>query len=474
MKNILTLLIFIIFLSSCTSGLDEITVARQNTVTFIPSSTATATVESRETTIARIKVTKTARVKQTKVSKDVTSTALALTPSSTPEPTRTPRPTSTSTITPITANPELSDFMMPVWVKNTSNNILLSLEDIDGSRDAQIRMVNSQTGDHLDIDVQREFYFYYWKDFRTITFLQGGDCLDPPTTIFEIDIWDYSLKEFDAYYYPDKIRNCYSYANENIAIDYDAFEPFVTVTDTVSGEAYLLTNPNDGIVDISFRVSPDKKFVAVSQAAIGYEYSEIWIPYVGNQISIYRLSDQTLVMTITEDVELASITFLPDSNKIIYLREDTPCLIVVSSKSKKCIHNIPQAFPDSRIYLGEPLQDSQLIGFIYLNNNIHHGGVCFYDLVTGEINCPTDNFDELNEFSIINYSLSPDDKYLLIIYDGKGCPWCDYARNPQIAVMDFSGTEMHYLGDSLGISHLPPLWWSDKLDSTWQPLNDDE
>jgi hypothetical protein len=88
--------------------------------------------------------------------------------------------------------------------------------------------------------------------------------------------------------------------------------------------------------------------------------------------------------------------------------------------------------------LGNRLSDLQEFDFMYFGNEPHHGGFCFYNLLSGDLNCPTDQFETLKDKTILSYSLSPNEEYLLFQYDYKGCPppWCDYAGDVHLAVVD--------------------------------------
>jgi len=66
------------------------------------------------------------------------------------------------------------------------------------------------------------------------------------------------------------------------------------------------------------------------------------------------------------------------------------------------------------------------------------------------LNCPTDDFEDLQGQTVVNYALSPDNNYLIIEYDSQGCPppWCDDFDIPQIAIIDIAGRKFFKLGDS--------------------------
>jgi hypothetical protein len=270
--------------------------------------------------------------------------------------------------------------------------------------------------------------------------------------ITELDISAGVFQTYTAKDHPEYVQDCYPLPDpgeELTRINPEFSERTVEFIDPSTGNVSLLTNPNDGVTDISDKVSPEKNYVAIVQFRGDFEMPEMWQPLYGNQISIYDLHTRNLVLQFAEDQGILSQVSFVNYNNLVYMRENTPCLVMISSLSKKCIHNIPQKFPDATVILGEPLYEIGRIGFLYFSfYPQHHGGYCFYDIYSGGIGCPTDRFPSLDDQIVINHSLSPDEHYLLIEYDRKGCPvpWCDNFDTPQLAVIDLNDAQLFQIG----------------------------
>lgn len=372
----------------------------------------------------------------------------------TPNPTLTPLFFSTKTATP-TFQASTKHIELPDWVKDTDINVFaLSYKDEPYTRPSKIKFVNPKNGDMSIVQLPREYYYHYWRDKEHIVFLHEGYCNETPMFISELEISEGTLQEYKTIDYPEKIQGCYDFSDSsedlvriNTEIAEKTFEIFNSLTNTF----ILLTNPNDGVNDITYEISDEGLYIAVIQLRGKYEDSEIWNPRLfGDQISIYELNTKRLILQFTEDNDISlQISFL-DNHKLVYIRENTPCLILISSLSKKCIHSISQKFPNDAIVLGKPLLYSEKLSFIHFNYETPHGGYCQYDLLLGTINCPTDKFESLSNQNILSYSFSSNEKFLLIMYDSKGCPqpWCDYAAGPKLALINIDKNQIYELGNT--------------------------
>jgi hypothetical protein len=363
------------------------------------------------------------------------------------EPTRTPGPI----VTPDTATPNVTFLELPEWVKDPSNPIVLFVYDAYSTRPSEIGFFNAASGEQAIIRLPFGIYQYYWKDASHIVFLEGY-CSEPLVGATELDISQGTLYPTTAENLPAYIASCYGLedTSSTIKIDKASSEPAVEILDPSSGEWLRVTDPNDGISDIDFSLSPNNDYLGIVQAQGKYEFPELWQPLFGTQVSLYHLPDRKLVTSFVEDERISAKLLFTDNENMVYDRENTPCVISITALSKKCIHGISDRFPDSTVILGDPLKDGKKLSFLYFGISPHQGGWCIYDLFSGEINCPTDEFQELQGQNLTNYALSPDNNYLLIEYDSKGCPppWCDYFDTPQIAVMDIAGKKIFKLGDS--------------------------
>lgn len=355
-------------------------------------------------------------------------------------------------ITPSTPTPKVTFLELPAWVKNPSSQIVLFKYDPYPTRTSEIGFFNAANGEQVIIRLPFEIYQYYWKDAKHIVFLEGY-CSEPLIQATELDISQGALYPTLAENLPEDIASCYDLedTSSKITIDVASVEPTVEVLDSSSDNWLRVTDPNDGVSDIHFELSPNGDYLGIVQIQGNYVFPELWQPLFGTQVSVYHLPDRNLVASFAEEKEVSAMLLFTDNESLVYIRENTPCVISITNKSKKCIHAISDQFPESTIILGDPLKDRKKLSFLYFfSHSVHKGGWCVYDLFSGEMNCPTDDFQELQGQNVTNYALSPDNNYLLVEYDYKGCPspWCDYFGSPQIAVIDIAGKKFTKLGDS--------------------------
>lgn len=440
----------------------EITRTNEAIQSPLPSETTTA--EGFQTAVARIRTRKTVSAEQTQAVKNLTATVIALTPS----PTKTQPPTSTPTRTPHSGIVEI-----PSWARNPANNLIkLTYENPDGSRPVKIGLMNPSTGEIIFIELEEGTYFHYWKDAQHIVFFHGLYCDDPPITITELDLSQGTLKKYDAQERTDLIRKCFRNDDEEklARIVYDEGENKIMITNPGTGREVQLTDSSDGVTDVTFLISPNKKFIAVAQSTNEFEFSEVFRKEIGNQISIFKLSNQDLVYEVNTDEDFWALEFFPDNDKIFYMQEKKTCIMTLSSQSHRCLENISAKFPDAFIFPSEITSDSKKISFVYMNEDPRNGGLCIYDLISDTIFCPTDNFEALKGYIIANNYFSPDEQYILFAFDKKGCPmpYCDYFFKTYLAVMDVDGTELHIIGDFSKISGID--FYQFDFRPAWRPI----
>ena len=362
--------------------------------------------------------------------------------------------TPSSIVIPRTTTPGITFFELPAWLKNPSSQIVLFKYDAyptSETRSQEIGFFNAANGEQVIIHLPFGIYQYYWKDSKHIVFLQGY-CDEPLIQVTELDISQGNLYPATAENLPEDIASCYGLedTSSTIKIDATSSEPTVELFDRLSESWLRITDPNDGVSDIHFALSPNGDYLGIVQIQGNYDFPELWQPLFGTQVSVYHLPDGKLVASFTEEKEVSEMLLFTDNENLVYVRDSTPCVISIVALSKKCIHTISDQFPESTIILGDPLRARTKLSFLYFSHYPYHGGWCIYDLFSGELNCPTDEYADLQGQTIMNYALSPDNNYLLIEYGDKGCPspWCDYFGSLQIAVIDIAGKKFFKLGDS--------------------------
>jgi hypothetical protein len=374
---------------------------------------------------------------------------LPLTPTKTFIPTRTLEVIPSNTSTPFDQNPRVIE--LPRWVRYSFPGGVLALPygDSANGNPSKVMFVNPDVGEKSFVDLPKEFYYYYWKDHEHIVFFHDGNCDTSPQYISDLNVSDGHLQIYTAEIYPGKILGCYFDPDDEIVrINNSSPEKEVEYIDPSSGEMFQLTDPDDGITDISAQLSPANNFLAVVQFDGDFKSLEADKIIYGNKISIFNLENRQLILQYSEEQGILSeVSFISYSN-LAYMRENTPCLIMILSQSKKCIHNIPNRFPDSTIILSANSHEDSTLRFLQFSQQ--QGGYCSYNINTGGLGCPTDRFSVLHSQIVINYSLSYFGHYLLIEYDSKGCPipWCDNRESPQIGVIDLYEGELFELVSS--------------------------
>jgi hypothetical protein len=341
---------------------------------------------------------------------------------------------------------------LPRWVRYSFPGGILALPygDAVTDRPSKFVLVNPDTGETFVVDLQREFYHYLWSDSENIAFFHEGDCDRSPKYISELDTFSGTLSVYESNNYPKYILDCYPNSDdEMVRLNHEFNELAVELVNPSSGEISLLTNPNDGVSDISIQISPYDDFVAVVQFDGEFEMAETRKPVYGNQISIFDLKTQELILQYSEEQGILSEVSFIDYANLAYMRGNTPCLIMILSQFKKCVHNIPNRFPDSTIILSKnSYHDTPWFRFLYFSQQ--QGGYCAYDIISGGLGCVTDRFPIFNNQFVINYSLSSFGHYVLLEYSSDGCPvlWCAYPENTYLALIDFQEGELFELGSS--------------------------
>jgi hypothetical protein len=359
-----------------------------------------------------------------------------------------PDPTLTPSLTPTSLKPDSGQTIdLPQWLKDPSQEVLMyskQNENLDQFWSG-ISFLNPHTGEAFDIDVP-EFAFFYWQDNNQVV-LVHGDC-GAPSLIAILDVSTSTIRRYNPADIPFKTKRCYnSSAPEEFSMISDhspgGSDSTLTVIDNLTGEEMVFTNPSDGLNDGDGIISSDKKYIAIPQSK---NLDDLFYgPYNAEKLSIYDFEEVKLIMNIKEE-GISFAQFFPDSNKLLYMRENTPCLVNIATQQKKCYPTIANRFPDSNIYPGQPSMDGKDIGFIF--ENFEAGGLCLYGLSNGTLHCPTDRLN-LGEYQrVVGYASSPDDKYAVFVYDD-GCPICDFQTNPSVAVIGWNGEDFIDLGHRL-------------------------
>lgn len=344
---------------------------------------------------------------------------------------------------------------IPEWVKDPKNSILLLSYGDGDVVPNRFGFVNPQNGDQISYVLKNEYYFLYWKDATHVVFLHGVYCDVEPQNVSELDVTTGVLIYYQASAYPDPIlRDCYhSYSVENdLRINWKNTEPTIEVADISTGLYVPLTDPNDGISDIAYTISPDKNYVSVVQYKGLYEFEELYGPIYGNRMSVYSLKNRNFLTAIDDgenDADIFQEGLFIDDEHFIFIQGKTLCHFSILTASTECFTDMTQKLSGATLVLHERSRNiPQQFSFVYFGGNTLQGGYCFFDLISEELNCPTDRIKSLRGQAITSYSLSDNQKYLLFTYDSKGCPtlWCDNFDIINQAVLNLETNQLFEFG----------------------------
>jgi len=400
-----------------------------------------------------------------------------------PLPTNTAQIPSTPAVTAIatqtlavgpSVTPTLSDqnarvLALPRWARYSFPGGILALPYDDSAKEnpSKVILVNPDDGEKFFIDLMKEFYYYYWVDNEHIVFFHDGNCDTSPIYISDLNVSNGVLNLYSAETFPGEIETCcFSLEDKIVHINYDFSEGVVEYVDPSSGDVSQLTDPDDGVTDISVQLSRDNDFLAVVQFDGDFKFPETTAPVYGNTISIFNLRTRQLMLQYFEEQGILSEVSFVDYVNLAYMRRNTPCLVLILSQVKKCIHNIQNRFPDSTIILAQNSYHDARLQFFYFSKE--QGGYCSYDTISGGLGCLTDRFAVFHDQFVINYSFSYYGHYRLIEYSSEGCPapWCVNPENTYLALSNQEG-ELFELGSS-DLYYISSLFRPLRPDP-WQP-----
>ncbi len=239
----------------------------------------------------------------------------------------------------------------------------------------------------------------------------------------------------------------YSYDLRFIA-DYDfqnTDNRSVTVENVETGQITQITNPLDELCNIEYMWSPVKSELAILRGKLSEQCGMIGMPS-GERIEIYKADGEKLA---SFEGSFADSTWSPDGSKILYAEEtsNSPCILDINSATKRCLREITRKHPNANTISGlRWSMDGKQIYYIY--SNIDESGLCVYNLMSGDDFCPTDGLQELNDFNIVRYTVSPNEHFLMFHFGGS-CATCDYWENPTVGVIVKDGSNFDTLGEEL-------------------------
>jgi hypothetical protein len=361
---------------------------------------------------------------------------------STLNPTQSATPTPFSTLPPLlTKTAPITNLDLPAWLKNARINVLMyRLRDDNKNPASSVSFLNPETSERFEmaIPVDSPSTFFWWQDGGNAVFQDEKDSLEvldlSSATLAHITSQNPLFKTFDRVIPTGQSRYSTDFERNSSGQIIN-----MIIVDTETGQKSVFS-----IGDFSYAwpvIAASGKYVAIVQSKIAYMED-------ANQITLYNYKDQTSIMTI-EDEEINNSWFFPGDEQLIYTRgQNIPCIVNIATQKRNCIHTIHDKYPDATIYLRGLTADRQKLLFLHIDmkNGVHNGGLCFYDLASGGMNCPMDGLKIMRDQAVTDFVISPDEKYIAFIYEDS-CPICDWTGlHTGLAVIGTDGTQFIDLG----------------------------
>jgi WD40 repeat protein len=217
----------------------------------------------------------------------------------------------------------------------------------------------------------------------------------------------------------------------------------VIVKDNETGQIVHITNPSDDFCNIEYMWSPVKSELAVLRSKLLDGCGRMGMP-PAERIEIYKSDGEKLA---SFEGNFTDATWSPDGSKILYADEtsNSPCILDINLATKRCLREITRKHPNANaINSLRWSKDGKQIYYTYFS--VDESGLCIYNLINGDDFCPTNGLQELKDFDIVRYTVSPDERFLIFHFGGS-CATCDYWENPTVGVIGKDGSNFYTLGE---------------------------
>lgn len=384
-------------------------------------------------------------------------------PTDIPVPTFTATPTQTSLVI-----PEKYDF--PSWLSDPNFQVFAMVTDVLDTSN-EITFVNANTHEKFSINVPTDnISRYFWTpDGKKLGFIQSnflGTYLIELETglVTEISIPEDSSQCLYEYQKSKEPIIRYLRVESSLPTDpdflcsqssYSIFqegesENKVTILENLdTGQIIKLPNANSSLEDLEYAISPLRTQLAILQGATPDPDER---NPMGTTILIYELPTGELISSYTG--QFCSLEWSPDDEKLLTTHtsstgcgDELPAIIFPKTNQVLPItvnENTQHSWINISIYTWS--QDSNFLYYAY--TSLDRSDVCRYDLSTKNINCPTKEFDELDEFNVESYKLSPDENFLALLY-GYSCQGCNEWGEPSSALMTIDGGNILFFGKEI-------------------------
>ena len=386
----------------------------------------------------------------------------------------------------------------PAWLKDLHTPVLMqALTHKTGETlSTTLAFLNASTGEWFEVPFPTDVRYYFWfgaanfgflaADFQSMTLFDLNSGYGLPFPVPEgaaAIVRDYgagpqalTLRRVPSvpnlYFFrpadqPD-LGAISAYGHYSAVIDRGISGNPLTITDRATGATVWQSSLVDGLWESEFAWSPvsDKTFALVH----GTPENEASSLVTKNTfLQVIDVKTGEVKAEIRDDI--GRILWSPDGSRILYQDlmsrystlgyafEGAPCIFEIQTGRRSCLRSIPHThipggfeLVTTGLYSWSP--DGFTILYMALYNNAETkkraGNVCQYNLVNGQITCPTESIVEPHGWGISGYDFSSDGQYLSLCFSE-------------------SSITNDYVG--LGIDALLRL--ADKSLVTWQNLAED-
>ncbi len=415
-------------------------------------------------------------VKQISSAFDITQTAITK-PVSSKTPIATVSPTNTAETT-------LPAYSLPVWMSDPTINILAALITDDYKRTRKISFYNAATGEKYDIPMPKDTSGYFWYDNAHFGFLSND-----LVSIYKINMGTGKVTKIDIS--PQEVRllnKVQDFDYQNLAGDKATALRVMSDNSSNSGMLFEQARKNDKSKNRLFTAkwgennstivivnNNTNQIVWESQPANNvYGIEFLWSPTDENLLAYLQGKPEPLNGFIAESViltivdvangeiistysgDFGALKWSPDGKRILYQDpwfrngyafRDAPCILALVTNEKICLLTIPSIIPPgyklatTGIYKWS--NNSNHIYYTYLyrspDETENFGNLCIYNLIDGNIHCPTQDLEVLHGRSIVYYDFSPDEQYIHFCYSASTI-LNDYADTANDGVISVDGT----------------------------------
>ncbi len=410
-------------------------------------------------------------------------------------PTNTPTPPSNSSVFPD------SLYDLPTWISDPNTSIVTDMIQQEEGRitSNKLSFLNASTGERFEIQVPSKRISYFWFDKMHFGFLsddmetmnlinlasgqvsisaiskRSTRLLDTNHSIYVLNVIPDPLSPNNILFEPTDGINQLSVSVDthySAELNNSHDERQIIVTDLETGHVIWQSNPEDGYWDNAFAWSPGKgSYIAIVQG-MRDQTVDFWFPIKDTTLKVLDVITGQIIYSKTGD--FGRIVWSPDGKSILHTNalsdyatfgygfKKAPCIYNFNTGEDKCIWAIPNRQTPAGYSLQTTdfyqwSQDGKFIYFDYLYEAHDEmiGNLCIFNLLDGNISCPTEHLAELSDWNInwpmgwagngwsINwYNFSPNNEYIRFCASSNSLLSDDQSGPSIEGLIDIKGTKV--------------------------------